>query len=60
MTAEDVPEFINALRINERYMKKIAHTFDGEGFKGTPSTKRGELKEKEKVTKVSKVFQSKL
>ncbi len=54
MKPHDAPEFVNSLKTNQPFFKKISHTFYGEGFQRTDGTVKGISKQKETVIKASK------
>lgn len=53
---EDVPLFVESIRANEDYRKKVSHSFDGQGFERSPGVITGVSKDKETVKKVSKLL----
>ncbi|WP_338448416.1 (2Fe-2S) ferredoxin domain-containing protein [Niallia oryzisoli] len=54
LNSEDVSPFIESILINEEYSEKLSHTFHGEGFQRSQGVITGILKDKERVSKVSK------
>ncbi|MGG3452113.1 (2Fe-2S) ferredoxin domain-containing protein [Domibacillus aminovorans] len=53
---EDAPLFLNSLLANEDYKEKASHSFVGQGFERSPGVVTGVSKDKEKVSKVSKIL----
>lgn len=53
---EDAPLFLHSLLANEDYTEKASHSFDGQGFERLPGVVTGVSKDKEKVSKVSKIL----
>ncbi|MGJ7923076.1 (2Fe-2S) ferredoxin domain-containing protein [Neobacillus sp. LXY-4] len=52
---EDVTHFVDCLLVNEDYSEKVSHSFDGEVFERSAGVNTGVSKDREKVSKVSKI-----
>jgi len=53
---EDVPHFINSLLDNKDYTGKISHSYNGQGFERSLGVVTGIAKDRDKVSKVSKLL----
>ena len=52
---EDASPFIESILVNKDYSEKVSHSFHGEGFQRSQGVSTGIFKDKEKVSKVSKI-----
>src|SRR3954452_1410618 len=53
---EDAPLFVDSLLANEDYTEKVSHSFHGQGFERSSGVITGVSKDKDKVSKVSKIL----
>ncbi|MBM4763170.1 (2Fe-2S) ferredoxin domain-containing protein [Bacillus sp. B15-48] len=53
---EDAPHFVDSLLTNEDYMEKVSHSFHDNRFERLPGIITGVSKDKNKVSKVSKIL----
>ena len=51
-----MPPFVESILVNEDYTEKVSHSFHGEGFERSLGVSTGIFKDKEKVSKVSKLL----